>query len=587
MSMFSKSTEDTPSRKRDQPENNTPSPNTERPSSRRQTITPVYVQSDASVTLTCPADDQATTLTWTGPGGNLYVTGTTVEAGLSDGIKSRISAGHSGGNYTLTFTELQVRDTGIFTCTLDGTVGLRMVIVQGGRSASSVYVRRGGAITLNCPNADGTAQWSVTSPSVFIYTIGTDINPTIPISLRTRLTVDIHNGTYSLGISDVQLSDVREYRCTIGVTVTFYHLLLYIPPVFPEIENTFAVNGQNRTRVTEDGSLTLSCNARGGFPVANVSWIKNNVYLAINDSIAKYTKVVTRADDRTMYRCQSSSPALTSPQTTSVLVYLDLKPGEPEIPEQVSQIENNNLQVVCTSTGSRPPANIQWNIGRKWLSSNSTDVMEPDSSTETYTVTSTLSLLVTRHNNGESVYCRASNRALPAGIESVTRTLTVLYRADINVSGKNTTYTSSKRLLTCAPDGNPNIYKFGRWKHTAEDGSEIRQLTGSSNSTHSVLTLPDPGVPRRYEDTGYYICIATNNVPDSSFSTSGSVFFVVEAPPLVITNATVIKEQLGNNATIEVDFYSRPTVHPNDIKWTRNPNGLPPPVRALTSIVDR
>ncbi|XP_060082261.1 protein turtle homolog B-like, partial [Ylistrum balloti] len=287
-----------------------------------QTITPVYIQINTPVTLTCPADDQATNLNWTGPGDTLYVTGTTAEAVVDEQGKPRISASHIGGSYRLTFTEFQSRDIGIYRCMVDGTVALQMVIVQGVTSASPVYTRQGGNVTLQCPDTGGSTSWSVTSIG-FIYASGTEINPDTADSIKTRLAVTNKSGIYSLQISNVQLSDVREYKCSIGLSDTFYHLLLYIPPDFPKIENTVSVEGQNRTVGMEDGSMTLTCNAFGGTPASNVSWIKDGVILVTSANAVQYRKVFTRSDDRNVYICQSRSPALTSPQTTSVLIYLD------------------------------------------------------------------------------------------------------------------------------------------------------------------------------------------------------------------------------------------------------------------------
>ncbi|XP_033759163.1 nephrin-like [Pecten maximus] len=142
---------------------------------------------------------------------------------------------------------------------------------------------------------------------------------------------------------------------------------------------------------------------------------------------------------------------------------------------------------------------------------------------------------------------------------------------------------SADRVLTCVPDGNPDSYQFGQWRHTTEDGTEIRQLSGRYNTTHSFLTLPDPGVTRRYEDTGYYTCTATNNIPVLSYYSSGSVFFVVEASPVITTNTALIKGQIGNNITIEVEFYSRPAVIDN-VTWTKGLNGLPTPDKSVTSV---
>ncbi|XP_060081861.1 nephrin-like [Ylistrum balloti] len=550
-----------------------------------QNITPVYIQINTPVTLTCPADDQATILSWTGPGGTLYVTGTTADADLDDNVKLRISARHTGGSYTLTFTEFRSSDIGIYRCTVDGTVGLQMVIVQGVTSASPVYTRQGGTLTLQCPDTGGSTSWVVTSTG-FIYASGTRINPNLADPIKTRLAVNNESGIYSLQISNVQLSDVREYRCVVGVSDTFYHLLLYIPPDFPKIENTVSVEGQNRTIGTEDGSMNLTCNAFGGTPASNVSWIKGGVILVTSANAVQYRKVFTREDDRNMYTCQSSSPALTSSQTTSVLIYLDLKPRKPTISGQMSTTVNTNLQVVCESTGSRPAADIEWNVGGTWQSSNPTEVKVIDSSTETYNVTSTLSLQVTRPDDGKSVYCRANNRALSGGTESEHKTITVLYPPDIHINYVNVTHMSSDRILTCSPDGNPAMYQFRQWTQTAEDGTVIRQFTGISSSTESILTLPDSDITRRYEDTGYYICSASNGIPGSASYTSGSVFFVVEAPPVVITNTTEVKGQIGSSFTIEVEFYSRPAVSETDVTWTKGTKTLTHSNKTAMSIVD-
>ncbi|XP_021357820.1 papilin-like [Mizuhopecten yessoensis] len=105
---------------------------TQLPVSERQTIIPpVYVQSNTTHTLTRPADDKATKLTLTEPGGIPYVTGTTVEAGLSGSVKPWLSSSHTGGSYTLTFAKFLPSDMGIYTTEVDGIVDTQIAIVQG------------------------------------------------------------------------------------------------------------------------------------------------------------------------------------------------------------------------------------------------------------------------------------------------------------------------------------------------------------------------------------------------------------------------------------------------------------------------
>ncbi|XP_069109212.1 neural cell adhesion molecule 1-like [Argopecten irradians] len=225
----------------------------------------------------------------------------------------------------------------------------------------------------------------------------------------------------------------------------------------------------------------------------------------------------------------------------------------------VNVVEGENLEIRCDVDSNPAPSSVIWSkVGG-----------QPPSDADT---TSGVLRITSTHRTDRGTYrCVAVNSI---GSDDDTIVIDIYYPPDIHVLYTNTTYTVTDRLLTCVPDGNPASYQFGQWRHIAEDGTEIRQLTGSSNTTHSVLTLSDPGITRRYEDTGYYTCTAYNNIPGVSTSRTESVFFVVQAPPVVITNTTVVKGQLGNNITIEVEFYSRPSLLLN-VTWTKGSNNVP------------
>ncbi|XP_021350008.1 nephrin-like [Mizuhopecten yessoensis] len=419
-------------------------------------------------------------------------------------------------------------------------------------------------------------QWNVgntwtsnTSTDVKVKDSATDTY-TVTSTLSLPVTRQDNGKSVYCGASNQALSG--------GIESVRHSLTVLFPATFPEISNIVSVDGLNRTTGVEGRSMTFTCNAFDGSPAASVSWIKDGITLVMSESSASYTKVLTRADDRTVYTCQSNSPSLTSPQTTSVLVYLDLMPRQPTIPDELSQTENTTLQVKCVSTGSRPAAVITWKVGGYWQSNNPTEVKVKDSATDTYTVTSTLSLRVTRQDNGKYVYCRAGNRV---GRLQSARRITVLYSPAIQVS-----YNPTDRVLRCVPDGYPDTYQFGRWRHTAVDGTEIRQLTGSSSFTQSLLTLPDLSINRRYEDTGYYVCNASNGIPASSSYRAGSVFLAVEAPPEVHlpSNTAVVEGEIGNGVTIEVEFYSRPAVSISDVTWTRGSEELLPPTTFVAAL---
>ncbi|XP_069119329.1 nephrin-like [Argopecten irradians] len=76
----------------------------------------------------------------------------------------------------------------------------------------------------------------------------------------------------------------------------------------------------------------------------------------------------------------------------------------------------------------------------------------------------------------------------------------------------------------------------------------------------------------------------TPHIPDSSFYSSGSVLFVVEAPPVISSNVTKTKGKTGENIEIEVEFYSRPAVSSSNITWTRGPNRVLPSGKFVISL---
>lgn len=79
--------------------------------------------------------------------------------------------------------------------------------------------------------------------------------------------------------------------------------------------------------------------------------------------------------------------------------------------ESVDTEESVPLNVSCTSHGSRPAAKFTWLIGQNKsdVTLYSTSNTTLNSSTETFTVTSTLIYGVDRIYNGQIISCEASN----------------------------------------------------------------------------------------------------------------------------------------------------------------------------------
>ena len=102
-----------------------------------------------------------------------------------------------------------------------------------------------------------------------------------------------------------------------------------------------------------------------------------------------------------------------------------MRPFPPAITGNTGSIEETKpLVVTCTTTGSRPKATLQWTIGQKDVTSNSTERFSHITTSDTYTVISDLTYSLGKSDNGQVLTCKAVNVAAPSGVQ-VSKTLNV------------------------------------------------------------------------------------------------------------------------------------------------------------------
>lgn len=91
----------------------------------------------------------------------------------------------------------------------------------------------------------------------------------------------------------------------------------------------------------------------------------------------------------------------------------------------------------------------------------------------------------------------------------------------VTINGRNFSETESVRSLTCIAEGNPDSYKYKKWKHSY-NGQHIRYLAGFKNGT---LVLPfTNNTEHRYKDSGSYTCFVGNNIPKSESYQTKDIF---------------------------------------------------------------
>ncbi|CAG2225927.1 TTN [Mytilus edulis] len=131
-----------------------------------------------------------------------------------------------------------------------------------------------------------------------------------------------------------------------------------------------------------------------------------------------------------------------------------------------------------------------------------------DPTTDTYSVTSTLTYSMHRIYNGKYMICGARNEAtLNKEVVLRLKTLNITYAPDITVNSSTYTQNDAIRKVICNPSGNPNIYTYHKWQTQVRYGEIIREFNGNK-----TLTLPDVPVLLRYQDSGTQLVFTSDTI---------------------------------------------------------------------------
>ncbi|XP_053325662.1 hemicentin-1 [Spea bombifrons] len=260
---------------------------------------------------------------------------------------------------TLTISNVKTRDMGKYTCVATNSAGEDDRIFN-----VNVYVAP--RIAENEGNAVQMTAVLDTSINIECFATGTP-SPQInwlknglplPVSSHVRLL----SAGQVLRISRVQKSDVGTYTCVAsnraGVDEKDYNLQVYVPPSMADSEIT------HQLTVVKGNSATMTCVA-DGLPKPNISWLKdgkllNSEYVSSLEIKGTLLRLLNaEMDDIGRYTCIASNEA------GSVSKHFNLNVIEPphingsENTEELSVVLNNQLDLICYTTGFPPPT-ITW-----------------------------------------------------------------------------------------------------------------------------------------------------------------------------------------------------------------------------------
>ncbi|XP_063411946.1 uncharacterized protein LOC134694812 [Mytilus trossulus] len=176
--------------------------------------------------------------------------------------------------------------------------------------------------------------------------------------------------------------------------------------------------------------------------------------------------------------------------------------------------------ILCCTFNSRPITIDLW-----WDQKSSVLFSKQDTTVLCYKLVN-----ASRYNSG-GYRCYAEDGF---GFVNTDVQLKVLYPPDISDQQVNFNDTDVSRTLSCLANGVPANYTYGEWKHLSFFGEHIRSINFADNGR---VTLPQISKRiNRYQDSGIYICNASNGVVDSTGKhfQDGKIFVIANGPPVFV-----------------------------------------------------
>lgn len=380
-----------------------------------------------------------------------------------------------------------------------------------------------------------------------------------------------------LGVDHIRETDQGVYRCRVDFRIgqtrnSKVNLTVIVPPKKIVVTDD---NGSELTSVvgpfSEGASFTLRCDVFGGKPLPTVLWLRNDIPVT-NESVALpsagTTHVrselrilgLTRQDVHSELTCQAYNNPKTQPLASTLHVDMNFGPLDVKILGANQPLSaGRRYDLLCQSSGSRPPATITW-----WKNGQRLERTKETTSSDGNTTTSTLSFVASKDDDGKYLSCRAENKVMSTeGLENGWK-LEIHYTPEAKITlGTNLNPDAIREgtdvYFDCNMNAQPSVYKV-EWR---QDGRVLHHnvASGIIVSDHSLVLQ---GVSR--STAGNYTCVGYNTEGDGQ---SRPFYLNVMYAPTCKPNQTkiygVAKQEMAK-ITCQVE------ANPPDVqfRWTFN-----------------
>ncbi|CAM9826779.1 unnamed protein product, partial [Bubo scandiacus] len=298
-----------------------------------------------------------------------------------------------------------------------------------------------------------------------------------------------------------------------------------------------------------------------------VLWIKDGLALGVGRDLSSYPRYlvvgdhlsgehhlkILRADlqDDAVYECQAIQAAIRSrPARLTVLV----PPDDPVIMGGpiISLRAGDPLNLTCHADNAKPAASIIWmRRGEVINGATYSKTLLRDGKRES--IMSTLFIAPSDIENGESIVCRATNKAIPSGKETSV-TIDIQHPPLVNLSVEPQPVLEDNTVkFHCSAKANPAVTQY-RW---AKKGQVIKEASGDFYETvvdHTFFFEP-------------VSCEVTNALGSTNISRTVDVYF----GPRMATEPQSLLVDLGSDAVFNCAWTGNPSL---TIVWMKRGSGV-------------
>jgi len=328
-----------------------------------------------------------------------------------------------------------------------------------------------------------------------------------------------------LTVGPIRMEDGGEYRCEITYLdvssdcplVHFSNLRTIAPPDYQRI--SLSPGGEDMAEqvvgpYAAGTEATFTCESGGGKPAPTITWVfgedeaEGEVEEEIVEEEGKITSTLTimlvREHSGSDLTCKVSHEALDEDLVTKMQVDVNIAVETVEL-ESLEGQEDEEMEVVCRATKSRPEAVITWALPDHLEFSEETEVELLDD--DTFDTVSTIRFTPTAKDDGVSVNCQAVNEVMEDPLET-TEEITVLFAPRVSIDeGGQSVFAGEEAVIECQVKANPDNLTRLEW---IKDDSP---LVEDDRFIVEELTLTITGV--RAEDAGQYRCVAENSIGEA------------------------------------------------------------------------